>query len=201
MRAQLYKGGSWLNMSHRMENDQLILDIQKEECPRRSNGPSGVRSLVESLVSAVTLARLGATLFVPAISERMSNIVAGAKEALPFGHLLHARVVVFLDTLDAPTSILLSRGTIEVARQSVKELRAFAVGFDVGRHGVDGYYPAPGDEAILDAYKTTYEEGVTTGGHYKTIVVEREVADSILSVVMASRPAVTKNMSREQIFA
>eukprot|EP00971_Amphidinium_carterae_P105580 2090812-Amphidinium_carterae.1 len=30
------------------------------------------------------------------------------------------------------------------------------VRFEIGRHGIEGYFPAPGDENILDVFRTTY---------------------------------------------
>ena len=67
----------------RKVDELYAVELIKDELPRRLNGSTGVRSLLDALATAMMLQRIGATLFAPSIKQVASDLVEGTVLLLP----------------------------------------------------------------------------------------------------------------------
>lgn len=199
LKSLLYVGGVYANLSHRTSSNLQVVELVKDELPRRLNGPTGTRSLLEALTTAMYLRRIGATLFAPSLEQTASELVEGTVDLLPFAHLTHPRLAHTMSQTVPDVFTKLNSTVVDIARGCVKMIRAFNIGFSIAEEGLESYFPSPGDAEILDKHQVTYELGGEIGQLYRHQKVTEDVANLILTVVQTNRPAVTAGMSHAEV--
>ncbi|CAE7936217.1 unnamed protein product [Symbiodinium sp. KB8] len=192
----LYKAPVIVHCSHR--NELCWVRMDKNECPRAQRGPSGMKSYLDAVCEARLLVLEGATLLCPNLQVPIRILTAGASLAFPLAHLFCGGMLSFLRKSNYSVVNFLESSEVGRAREQIKPIRAFYIGWVLGKTGA-GPQARPGDDEAVRQQPFFHQTAQTLGSNFRATSVSPGVIQRVASVAMGSTPAVTEDMSSEDV--